>query len=741
MQTNGRHGLSFLKSKERTFTMQHVLSHLSSTIQAGFLKKVTGFATLAGLCLAASSLSAQTYYDFDRGTNTGWLMSSAHPSTITYPADSMGGHAFRLQGRPQTNASDINARVFAIYTNRLYTNFYASVDVVSWNTNQDCDQVVGILARVNSNQALQDSSPLYFPGPLDPDLPNGVSFNARLHDYRSYLGTGNTNQQGSAEQMSTWGIVNGYGTLSLGNPVAVTQTRFRWVPGHTYRLVISSTNRFGDAPSYFTSSIYDGNDLTRPLLTMTGDDTYSGNYWYIPQYGYVGVFAYKLNGSDFDPTVDITFDNFYVGETAPATAVAAPAIPHGKLGTPQVINRVPASFKNFHPAASGISFNATTLTTTNAIDTTAIKLVLNGVDVSAALQVSGPATNAAVTYAGLAPNTVYRASIVLRDTLGRNTTNEWRFDTFSDAYLASSAVKVIEAEDYDFGGGFYIDDPIVSGYTHYDPTTDNGIAVNDGIGYVDQPGHNARTDPPGDFFSYDSGARATEAAYRHADPIGTQQGNFGTYVGADSTQGSGIAYSQSYDTQRSKYSSVDPTLQEYIVERTQGGQWLNYTRIFSGTAYNVYLRAAAGLAQPIRLDQIVADTATNYLGTFNVDSTFYNNNYGYTPLMAADGSLAVVKLPGTNTVRLTFDSPANNATQYGSSLNYFVLVPAGPQLYSSASAAGPYLPETGVLVDTTLKKLTVPKAGATRFYRIAANPAVRVSNITVSGANVVLDYQ
>ena len=55
-------------------------------------------------------------------------------------------------------------------------------------------------------------------------------------------------------------------------------------------------------------------------------------------------------------------------------------------------------------------------------------------------------------------NVVYDASIVLQDALGRRTTNQWTFDTFSDAYLASSAVKVIEAEDYDFRGVF-IDDP------------------------------------------------------------------------------------------------------------------------------------------------------------------------------------------------------------------------------------------------------------------------------------------
>ena len=75
-----------------------------------------------------------------------------------------------------------------------------------------------------------------------------------------------------------------------------------------------STNALSDSPQHYTSSIYDVNDLTKPLLSMTGDDSYNVASDYIPRYGYVGVFAYKLRDGDYDPTVDVTFDNFYVGE-------------------------------------------------------------------------------------------------------------------------------------------------------------------------------------------------------------------------------------------------------------------------------------------------------------------------------------------------------------------------------------------------------------------------------------------
>ena len=98
-------------------------------------------------------------------------------------------------------------------------------------------------------------------------------------------------------------------------------------------------------------------------------------------------------------------------------------------------------------AASGITFTATTLTTTNAINVgNAVRLILNGVDVTASLTVTGadtPATNVNFSFGGssgseysLAANQVYDASIILQDSYNRWTTNSWTFDTFSDTYLA-----------------------------------------------------------------------------------------------------------------------------------------------------------------------------------------------------------------------------------------------------------------------------------------------------------------
>ena len=64
-----------------------------------------------------------------------------------------------------------------------------------------------------------------------------------------------------------------------------------------------------------------------------------------------------------------------------------------------------------------------------------------------------------------------------------------------------------------------------------------------------------------------------------------------------------------------------------------------------------------------------------------------------------------------------------------------------PQVYSSATADGIYTPEVNMLVDTTIKRLTVPQTSGTRFYRVLWTSKVNVAGISLSGGNVVLSYQ
>ncbi len=666
------------------------------SLALGLVLLLAGFGT-------TTIMRAQTD-NFDTGTDSGWskITDPNYPATYSFPTDVFGGKAYRLQGgAPAGPLFGANtARVVAYRSDRLYTNFYVAADIVTWDAGYTNGQVFGLAARANN---------------IASGLIDAVTFTVRINRFRD--------SRGSRGQAQIYGFAAG------GVGSAVAQGECTLVPGRQYRFLFSGVSNI------LTGAIYDLEDLTRPLISMSGDDALAnsgfGGGAPLPDPslgGYSGIFNVSLDGTD--PTTDTTFDNFVASELPP-TSVAAPATPHGLTGAPQVVNRSPASFANFHPAASGITFNATTLTT-NAVNPNAIRLYLNGADVSSSLSVTGPATNSVISNYGLTSNAVYEARIELQDALGRKTTNTWTFDTFIDAYLASSRTKNIECEDFDFNSGQFIDDPPPSGYAIND--TSHSIPINgSGVGYLDQDGV-----PGVDFFDFDANPRTDEHDFRFFDAVGTQLGTR-TYLYSDGNDPNILVAKRVLDTQRQKYFNADPMLHEYVVERTEGGEWLNYTRIFTSSSYyNVYLRYNSGLEQPLALGVL---PSTNDLGTFTIKSSCALGNFRYAPLLDGDGKLAVVNLSGTNTLRLTMASPNNiNITKQRTALNYMAFVPA-LLVESAAVVTGPYLIETNASVEPGTQRITIPASSSTRFYRLRWDHAVRITTIKLVGGNVELTYQ
>jgi hypothetical protein len=309
------------------------------------------------------------------------------------------------------------------------------------------------------------------------------------------------------------------------------------------------------------------------------------------------------------------------------------------------------------------------------------------------LAIAGPTTNATVSYQGLVSNVVYEARIELQDVLGRKTTNAWTFDTFADAYLASVRAKNIECEDFDFLGGQFIDNPPPSGYATND--IDHIIPINGGgVGYLDLDGT-----PGVDFFEFDASPKADEHDFRFFDGVGTQLGTR-LYLYSDGNDPNIIIAKRVLDTQRQKYFDVDPMLNEYVVERTEGGEWLNYTRIFTNSSYyNVYIRYNSGLDQPLALGVL---PSTNNLGMFNIKSSCAMGNFRYAPLLDASGKLSVE---------------------------------------SAAQVNGPYTIEPSAIVEPGSRHVTLASVGNARFYRLRWDHAVSIKSINLVGGNVELTYQ
>lgn len=573
----------------------------------------------------------------------GWILSAINPALVSTTFVPKGnGKALRLQANP---VPGLAPAVGLWYRTNEYTDFYVAIDIADWPGTSK-NQAFVLFAR------MADGPSGMVVTNLNPANARGVICNYDASQYGENPG----NRRQGQFQIN---IVNpGFSTITL----AVSEVTFE--PGRSYRII------FKGVGTDLVAEAYDMHDLTRPLVRLEADDL-SG--FTSGACGFVGFSRQGTSG-----TVDVTYDNYYSGPSDPNVA-PAPALAHPEPGTPQVVTRTPSRrFTNFHPVASGISFNAQTFDPAVEINAGATKLYLNGVDASAALApfpANGTNVNFSTAAGTLLPNTVYSARIELVDTTGTlRSTNTFWFDTFTDSFLDTAPVKTVEAEDFNYGSGQYQLDPIpVSGYDT------NGVQVNGGgVGYLELAGTDGvdyddfRTTPEFPFFEY-----------RSSDLVGTVQGQPEVQDKNFPNVPDGNNFDNGFrgnDNTRQKYAAYG--MREYQVNRTEVDEWLNYTRVFPNTNYLVYLRVSSFGATAVTLEQVTSDPTqpnqtTNTLGVFNIPNQLRRDNYHYVPLVNANGTPAVVNLAGTNTIRLTMRGTPGEDTRkiY---LNYIAFIPLSP---------------------------------------------------------------
>ncbi len=664
----------------------------------------------------APGLQAQTD-DFDDGDDAGWVRINpvaAFGGTTTYSfPEGPTGKGYRIQCNTATviPGAGGTGRSFNLRTNE-YTDFFVAVDVLNWD--DKLDQAVVLAARFRGESEVLDPCPLG-PGACTPGF--GVMDGYVANYDPKQFGASDSSRLGGQFQINRILNENPSPTYCVANVVLT--------PGKSYRFTFR-----GVGPN-LTAEIFDYEDLTAPLVSIETD---RGTEF--PS-GKCGLIAFSRDRS----TTDITFDNYYAAEYDPANppVVPAPATAPSMAGTPQVVTRVPARrFATFHPPSSGVSFATTNVGGT--INAAAIKLYLNGVSATP-LTIEGPAAGPTVAYGGtLAANTVYEGRLELEDAAGtRRSTNVFWFDTFSDAFVDASPVKVIEAEDFNYStdfvtGGLFIDDPAVTGLDL------SGQEVNRGLGY-----YGTLAAPLVDYSdnrnSPESDAGGRLSAFRPLSP-GTQQGD------PDDIQDlnhAALVPPFPNDHQRAKYAAV--SVPEYQVTRTEPGEWLNYTRTFESGNYHVYLRVGSLGENTYQLSTVggVPTTAEQLnfpAGTFNIPNSFRRSNFQLVPLTAA-GTRAVLNLSGVQTLRLTQGgAPSRNNRLM--SLNYLLFVPTTDPvssvvvLESAPSVTGPYT-NTGAIVDHEFRTIAVPRPNGPRFYRLRSETPYTIQ-VAVDGGNVVITY-
>jgi len=649
---------------------------------------------MAAVLAAPLSIMAQSD-NFDSGTlDPAWQKAQFFPQSYTF-VNSGNGKALRIQANPAPGQAPAAAAI--IRTNVSYTNFFMALDLVNW---ADKDQAAVLLARWDIGSGISDLG--------------GSSGMICNYDVSQYGETATSRRQG---QLQINEVFPGFNTSTKA------ACEMTLDPGRSYRITFEGSN------TIYTVKCYDLHDLTTPLVVLQADTpTYTS--------GYCGFLSFSRNGTA--GTTDVTIDNYLAAATDPNPA-AAPARAHPVAGTPIVETRVPtARWKNFHNPASGISFTARTYTA-SIINSAATRLYLNGGDVSSQLTLSpnGTSITGSLPGAALQPNGIYDARIELSDTTGLlKSTNTFWFDTFSESFLATEPVKTIEAEDYNYTSGQFQLDPIpVSG------TDTNGGTVNgSGIGYFGLVGAttiNSELECT-DYYDHRTSPEFPFDEYRSSDNVGIGAGLLADLEDSNDPAGQ-IRYC---DDARNKY--VVSNLVEYLVVRTEPGEWLNHTRVFATNNYFAFLRVGSFGVSAVNLSSVTSDpTSTNQttsaLGSFRVPNNIRRSHFRYVPLLDTNGLGSILNLGGTNTLRLTMAGTVGQDNRK-LALNYTLFVPAKVAVQSASVVNGPYTDDGTATVNVSTRTITVPISGGAKFFRLNAMVPLKITNISVSGGNVIMTF-
>lgn len=262
----------------------------------------------------------------------------------------------------------------------------------------------------------------------------------------------------------------------------------------------------------------------------------------------------------------------------------------------------------YYAPSNGITFTASSPSGTT-ISNSAIRVVVNGQDVSGELTISGTDSDKTVGYFNLQSNTVYNASIEITDVFGFTATANTYFET---TWVGVPPIVFLwEAEDFDFGGGQYINNPELCS-TNGNPNCYFGKVGVEGV----------------DEFSTNSDG---EHIYRPDDPM--------------ATTGSG-------DFLRKEL--VDAGRTDYKVGWFPGGEWVNYTRDWpTGTFWVMARLANGGGSGTLTFSRVSADGSTTDLGTFTLESGRGWTTYDSIFLRDTNGNIANVTFGGKQTYRAT----------------------------------------------------------------------------------------
>jgi hypothetical protein len=319
------------------------------------------------------------------------------------------------------------------------------------------------------------------------------------------------------------------------------------------------------------------------------------------------------------------------------------------------IAKNPPNF-NVFVNASNITFSVGSIFSTVASNN--IQTLVNGVDVTSGATITGNNTNWNVSLP-CPQNQIVTLLINATDANGLSNSVSESFDTFSQNNF------MIEAVDFDFNGGQFIDNPVPTGNTSGDEATNSYF--NGGINFTNAAVFNIDYDN-----TYDNEG-ANQGTYRSLDTGVACQPSPGDFV-------------------RSIFTNSEASLSggvalDHNLGYVNAGQWENYTRTIPTNTYNIWARAGSGggayaneqLAL-VTSGQGTTNQTTQPLGTFASTTTSTWNNYYWNPVRDTNGNIATVSLGGVQTIRFTRGGNLN--------VHFFMFVPSVQGVKMTASKSG-----------------------------------------------------
>src|SRR5579862_3622960 len=252
---------------------------------------------------------------------------------------------------------------------------------------------------------------------------------------------------------------------------------------------------------------------------------------------------------------------------------------------------------------------------------------------SSGLTITGNSTNKNLSFL-LVTDTLYSVTFLITDGANNGSTTNLTFDTINPNYY------VWEAEDWDFNGGSYYDNPQTNAYF-------------------------------------------TLAGEENIDSFCSGGPEHNTYERGNPGDNANLNTEQNGDVPRLQFLAINPINDlpyvDYDIGFTSGGQWANYTRHYPGGVYNLYVRVAdgggassdAGSLSVVTSGYGTTSQQLSQLGSFNVPATGNWQKYVWTPVLNAGGY--PTRFYGTNDTLQTIRMSLVNA---GCNLNCYMLVPA-----------------------------------------------------------------